>query len=196
MNWLDLAIIIFVAIGLIKGLFDGFVKQVISLVSFVFAIFFAGKIARPMRDFLSHDSVTNIISPHIITAVCYILAFILIIVLFSWLGKLLNKAMLGPISFINHVLGGVVGCIFTLLFLSLLFNLLTVFDSDSRVLKEQVKNESVLFYKVELMVPLISPFIKEAQKLNEYLPEPLKENLQENKEPDKNNTTEDNLSHI
>jgi len=177
MNWLDSVIVIIVAVGLIKGLYDGLVKQVISLVSLVLAIFFAGKIARPMCNFLAHDSVTNIISPHIITAVCYILAFIFIIVIFSWLGKLLNKAMPSPISCINHILGGAVGCIFTLLFLSLFFNLLTVFDSDSRVLKEQVKNESALFYKIESIVPVISPFIKEAKKLNEYLPEPLKENL-------------------
>jgi len=188
MNWLDLVIVVVVAIGLIKGLFDGFIKQVISLVSFVLAIFFAGKTARPLRDFLtSHDSITHVLSPPVISVICYILAFILIIVVFRWLGNLLNKVMMSAISLINSVLGGILGCFLSLLILSLFFNVLAIFDSDSKILKNQTKKESVLFHKVEAIVPLISPFIKEAVKIKENLPAPVKDNPQENKEPDKKN---------
>ncbi len=177
MNWLDLAIVVIVVIGLIKGLFDGFIKQVISLVSLILAIVFAGKAAKPLRDFLTaQDSVTDIISPQIIAIICYILAFILIIAVCNWLANLLEDVMIGPMSCINKILGGVSGCLLSLLFLSLLFNVLTVFDSGSKILKEQTKKESILFYKVESIVPLISPFIKETQKIKEILPELPKEN--------------------
>ena len=188
MNWLDLAIVVVAAIGLIKGLFDGLIKQIISLVSFILAIFFAGKTARPLRDFLiSRDSITHFISLQVISVICYILAFILIIIIFGWIGKLLNKAIASPMSCINYILGGLLGCSLSLLALSLLFNVLIVFDSNSKILKEQTKNESIFFYKVGKIVPLISPFIKEAIKIQENLPLPVKDNPQENKEPDKNN---------
>jgi len=188
MNWLDLAIVVVVAIGLIKGLFDGLIKQVISLVSLIVAIFFAGKAARPLRDILiSHDSITHVVSPQVISVICYILVFILIIIVFGWLGNLLNKAITSPMSCINYILGGLSGCFLSLLSLSLLFNVLIVFDSNSRILKEQTKNESIFFYGVGKIVPLISPFIKEAIKIQENLPEPVKDNSPENKEPDKKN---------
>jgi len=161
MNWLDLAIIAIVFIGLIKGLFDGFIKQVVSLISLILAIFFAGKAARPLRDYLiSQDSITDIVSPQIIAIICYIFAFIFILAVCKWLAELLDNVMLSPVSFINHITGGILGCLLSLLCLSLLFNILTVFDSDSKIIKEQTKNESVLYYKVESITPLISPFIK------------------------------------
>ena len=173
MNWLDLAILIVVAVGLLKGLFDGIVKQVISLLSVILAIFFAGKTAKPLRDFLiSHDSITHVISPQIVTAICYIVTFIIIIFVFKWLAKLLNRAMAGPMSCINHIIGGLIGSILSLLFLSLFINVITVIDSDSKIIKEQTKEKSVFFYKVEAIVPIISPIFKEVIKGKENLPEP------------------------
>ena len=162
MNWLDLLIVIVVAIGLIKGLFDGFIKQVVSLASFILAIFFAGKIAGPLRDWLvNYDSITNTVPPLIITIVCYMLAFVFIILIFKYLGKLLSNATAGPVSYFNHLFGGLFGAFLSLLLLSLTFNILTAVDSDSIILKEQTKQESVLFHKVESIVTLISPYIKE-----------------------------------
>ena len=166
MNWLDLLIAVIVGVGLIKGLFDGLIKQVVSVVSFILAIFFAGKTAKPLCDFLvSFEPVTNIVSPQVITVICYILAFVLIIVIFRWLGRLLDKAIESPVSCLNHALGGILGAFLSLLLSSLVLNVLTIVDSDSKVIKEHTKNESALFYKVEGIVTFISPFIKEAHKI-------------------------------
>jgi len=183
MNWLDLAIVIIVAIGLMKGMFDGFIKQIVSLVSFILAVFFAGKTSKPLREFLLNlDSIAHTISPQIVTVICYILTFILIILVFRWLAKLLSKAMLGPMSCINHALGGLAGCLLSILFLSLIINVLAVIDPDSKIIKEQTKSESVFFYKVEVIVPLISPIFKEITKSKENLPEQGKYKQQENTE--------------
>jgi len=180
MNWLDLAIVIVLAVGLIKGLFDGLVKQVVSLASFILAIFLGGKTAQPLRDFLiKYDSITQVVSPQIITAVCYILAFIVIIFIFNKLAKLLKSVMASSVSCLNHIAGGFLGCLVSLLLLSLLFNVLTVFDPESKTLKLQTKQESAFFYKVEAIIPLISPYIKDVKKNEENLPEPVKDNQRE-----------------
>ena len=177
MNWLDLLIIIILAIGLIKGLFDGFIKQVVSLISLILAVFFAGRTAKPLYDLLVDlKSLTNIVSPQIIAAICYILAFTLIVLVFRWLGNILNKTIkVTPISCLNYMLGGFLGAFTLLLLLSLIFNILTAIDSDSRIIKIQTKKESVLFDKVEKIVPFISPFIKDAHKMKDNLPIPTQE---------------------
>jgi len=170
MNWLDFLIILVLGIGVIKGLFDGLIKQIVSLISFILAVFFAGKTAKPLRDFLvGYDSITNVISPHIITVICYILAFTLIIFIFKCLGNLLNKTMVSTVSCLNYILGGFLGAFLSILFLSLIFNVLTVIDSDSKILKGHAKEKSALFYKIEKIVPFISPFIKEAHEMKEKI---------------------------
>ena len=40
MNWLDITLLCLAGIGFVKGLFDGIIKQVVSLIALVIAIFF------------------------------------------------------------------------------------------------------------------------------------------------------------
>ncbi len=40
MNWLDIILVCLAGIGFVKGLFDGVIKQVVSLIALVVAIFF------------------------------------------------------------------------------------------------------------------------------------------------------------
>ncbi len=191
MNWLDLLIVVIAAVGLIKGLFDGFIKQVVSLLSIILAIFFAGQTSKPIYKFIiGYDFVTNLVSPHIIAVICYILAFTLIIFVFKWLASLLTTIIkVTPASCLNYMLGGLMGVFVSLLSLSLIFNVLTSIDSDSKILKADAKKESVLFDKVEAIVPLLSPFIKKAHKIKENLPEPVKENLPETEDSNKTDNT-------
>lgn len=39
MNWLDIILVCLAGIGFVKGLFDGVIKQVVSLIALVVAIF-------------------------------------------------------------------------------------------------------------------------------------------------------------
>ena len=166
MNGLDLVITIFILIGLIKGLFDGMIKQVISLLALIIAIFCAGTLAIPLRDgFLSLPFIANNIHPYIITGICYVLAFVFIITFLNWLGKLLNKAInITPVGFLNRGSGALFGAFMVILSLSLLFMLLTFFDPDSKIISQQTKQKSVLYEKVETVVPSIYPVIRELLK--------------------------------
>ena len=50
MNWLDITLLCLAGIGFVKGLFDGIIKQVVSLIALVIAIFFCGKAAAWLKD--------------------------------------------------------------------------------------------------------------------------------------------------
>ncbi len=172
MNWLDLTITVCISIGLIKGLFDGVIKQVISFISLILAIIFAERIAEPIRNILlKYSFFTDTLPDYIVTCICYILAFSGIVIALYWLGKLLHEAIkVTPAKSLNYLLGGLFGIFKWVLFLSLLFTILTVFDPNSRVISKQIKKESVLFNKVRSIVPALYPYVKNYfnyKKINE-----------------------------
>ena len=163
MNGLDLAITVLVLIGLIKGLFDGVIKQVISLLALVIAIFCAGTLAVPLRDgFLSFPFIAYNIHPYIVSGICYLLVFAFIILILNWLGKLVSKAInVTPAGFLNKGLGALFGAFMVILSISLLFMLITFFDPDSKIIAQKTKQESVLYKTVETIVPTLYPIIRE-----------------------------------
>ena len=52
MNWLDITLLCLAGIGFVKGLFDGIIKQVVSLIALVIAIFFCGKAAAWLKGYI------------------------------------------------------------------------------------------------------------------------------------------------
>ena len=176
MNWIDLLVLLVIGFGIIKGLYDGFLKQAVALASLVLAIFFAGQVARLFRDMLmSYEAVSNFAYPQIITAGCYILAFIVIFIVLNKLGGILSKVttIVIPISCLNFLLGGLAGIFFSLFFLSLVFNLTTLLDSGSKIIKEDTKNNSFFFHKVEKLATFVAPLINEKNihQLQEKIPD-------------------------
>ena len=158
MNWLDLTIIVCIAIGLVKGLFDGFVKQAVSFIALIAAIFFAGQLADWMRSLLRGIEFLGSLDPGILTAVCYILSFSLIIIAIVLLGKIVNVAIkMTPAKFLNYLLGGLFGILIGSISLSILINVLEAFD----IVPAQVRNQSVLYNSLREVVPTIYPIIKE-----------------------------------
>lgn len=52
MNAIDLAILIILAIGLLKGLFDGIIKQAVSLIAIVVATYGCALLAVPIETWI------------------------------------------------------------------------------------------------------------------------------------------------
>ena len=65
MNWLDITLVCLAGLGFVKGLFDGFIKQVVSLLALVLAIYFCGQIALWFQAFPWQDGLwTMLWTPH------------------------------------------------------------------------------------------------------------------------------------
>ena len=52
MNWLDIVLVCLAGIGFVKGLFDGVIKQVVSLIALLVGIFFCTKAALWLRGYI------------------------------------------------------------------------------------------------------------------------------------------------
>jgi membrane protein required for colicin V production len=163
MNWLDIVIIVCVAAGIIKGLFDGIIKQVISLISLILAIVLSGSIATWIRNFMhTHFQIENSLSPGTLSAVYYILAFVFIITLFAFLAKFVDKIInYTPAGILNRLFGALFGAFMWIICLSILLNILAVFDSKSTVIHKQTQENSIYYDKVRAALPVVYPYIKE-----------------------------------
>ncbi len=149
--------------------------------SLILAIFFAERLAKPIRGYLLERSfITDTFPDYILTVVCYILAFAAIILVFHWLGKLLHEAIkVTPAKGINHFLGGILGVFKWVIFLSLIFTLLIVFDPNYKIINKQTRQESVLFNKIGYVVPTLYPYVKKYMNLGQLIPSDNKEKKNE-----------------
>jgi membrane protein required for colicin V production len=159
-NGLDVIILICAVAGLIRGLFSGFIKQAVSLAALVIAIFFSGQMAAYIRPYLE-KWFNGGFSSAIIGGLVYILAFVAIIVIICLIGKLISFAIkMTPAKPLNTLLGGLFGMFIWVLSLSLILNVLSIFDLQSQVISSSVQNKSVFYSRVKAVVPTIYPVLK------------------------------------
>lgn len=163
MNWLDIVILVCILIGIIKGLFDGLIKQVLSLVALIAAIFLSGTVATLIRNFVNtHFDMGDSISSDILNITYYILAFIIIFSLLVWLASAATKVInYTPLGILNKLFGAVIGAFLWVLCLSILINLVSVFDKENLIISKQTQEKSVFYERVKTVFPLVYPYIKE-----------------------------------
>jgi len=164
MNGLDIVILVCTGIGIVHGLFTGIVKQVISLVSFAAAILLSGALAKWLRNWIQPyiQNENNWFSPDVQNAIYYVLAFILIVSLFAIAAVLVDKIINHtPVGIINRLFGALFGTLIWVLGLSILFNVLAVFDSQSRIIPKTVKEKSVCYDGVKMIFPTVFPYIQD-----------------------------------
>ena len=118
MNWLDITLLCLAGIGIVKGLFDGFVKQVVSLIALLLGFFFCSRVALWLQGYLlaagKADPQTSIVAS-------YIIGFLLFVGFFFSSGHLISRGFNPtPLGLLNH-LGGVFPCGIFPLFFFLLF---------------------------------------------------------------------------
>jgi membrane protein required for colicin V production len=157
---LDALIITGVIVGFILGFKDGFIRKLIGIIGFVLAVvaavFFAGKLGLLIESIFG-------IEYYLAEIIGGLVIFISIITIFVFL-----KRVVHPFdkvnNLINQIVGGVVGSIQILYFLSAIFIIVNIFDLPDKNTRKQS-----IFYNNTLNV---IPFT--IQYLSYYTPEPRK----------------------
>jgi membrane protein required for colicin V production len=164
MNWLDVVILVCIIIGIVHGLSTGIVKQIISLVSLIAAILLSGAVAKWISYWvhLHFQNKSTWFSSGVENVIYYVLAFILIVSLFAIVANLVDKIInFTPVGIINKLFGAVFGTFLWILCLSIILNVLAVFDSQSQVITKPVKEKSVYYERVKILFPTVFPYIKD-----------------------------------
>ncbi|MDR2811396.1 MAG: CvpA family protein [Tannerellaceae bacterium] len=154
MNWLDITLLCLAGVGFVKGLSDGIIKQVVSLIALIAGIFFCAKVATWLREIIIDWGFPE----QGVTVLSYILGFLLIVGIFILAGEIMHRIIgATPLSILNHLGGGFFGLLIMLLFVSLLFNLMDIIDRGSVLISVGAKVESVFYHPVKQIIPTIYP---------------------------------------
>lgn len=175
MNWFDVLVGILLLIAFIDGYRKGLIMQLVGLATLVLAAIFGGRLAeRILPEIIRLID----ISPASARVLSFVLAFALIAIILSLIGRLIQKFVdVVLLSFINRLLGSVVAMATMMLFLSILLNLILVFDKEETVINKRTRQESFFFERVEAVVPAVIPYMNK-ELWEEYIPRPYIEELE------------------
>ncbi|MEH6407202.1 MAG: CvpA family protein [Leeuwenhoekiella sp.] len=157
MNYLDIIIGIFLLVGLLKGLKNGFLIEVASLIGLIAGIYGAIHFSYYAVDFL-YQRVSW--SDNTINLVAFAVTFIIIVIVISLLAKLLtqvaNFAMLG---IINKIFGAVFGVLKAAFIISVIIMFINALTNHASIIDENIKAESILYPIVQPVAPIFLPNI-------------------------------------
>jgi membrane protein required for colicin V production len=155
MNWLDIVILCLAGVGLIKGLYDGVIRQVASLVAVIAGIYLCAGTAKWACGYLTK---LDWFPPQITVMVSYIFGFILIVGFIILAGVIIHRVIsVTPLSLFNHIAGGLLGLLMMVLFVSLVLNVIEMFDHDSVILPQEIKIESRFYFYIKSIIPTVFP---------------------------------------
>ena len=166
MNLIDLIIIVIALIGFILGFKDGFVRKLVGFVGFILAFVLAINFASDLGKYLE---TTFAIEYYLSELIAGAFIFIGTILIFAYL-----KRVVHPFdkvnNLVNQIIGGVVGMIQILFFLSASLYILNVFSVPS----EMAKNNSLTYKSVYGIIPgtinMVSNYTPDAKKkIKEYI---------------------------
>ncbi len=122
LNILDIGFLVVLAFFLVRALMRGFVREVLGLLGILAAILAVATLYGPASRLLHRLSG----QPGFLwNALAFIVILVAVLVVFSYLGRVLARLVhSGPFSFLDRVIGGVIGLLKGVLVSYLLLNLL------------------------------------------------------------------------
>jgi membrane protein required for colicin V production len=153
MNWLDITILCLCGVGLIKGLFDGMIKQVVALAALIIGLYLCSAVAGWLCGYATG---LEWFPPKAVVPVSYVLGFILIVGIVLLAGNIVHRLISAtPLGFFNHLFGGFLGVMLMVLFISIIFNIMELVDIQSTFLSQEVKVESRFYNIIRSIIPVL-----------------------------------------
>ncbi|MFO7447442.1 MAG: CvpA family protein [Ignavibacteriaceae bacterium] len=157
MSILDIIIFLILLAGFILGFKDGLVRKLIGLAGFILAVYLSLSLASEVGGFIEE---TFGIEFYLAEIMGGLIIFIFILLIFAVI-----KRVIHPFdrvnNIINQLLGGIIGTVQILFFVSAAFFLLNVFS----VPDEESQKDSLLYRNVYNVIPVTIDY------LSDYTPE-------------------------
>lgn len=157
MNWLDIVLAIPLLWFMYKGFRNGLIMELASLAALILGIFIALHFSIYAEEYLRENFE---IADKYLYIISFAITFIIVAVLLFLAGKIIHKLVsIIALGFLNRIAGGVFGFLKAVLVLSVILHFLNKFDTNSSILKKDVKEKSHLYKPIESIVPMIFPWI-------------------------------------
>ena len=105
LGWVDIALLAVFGLSVLVGLWRGFVFEIVSLLGWLVAFVIANSAGPFLADFVPVAS-----APEVKLWIAYIAVFVVILLTCTLLARMLRALVAAtPLSFVDHLLGGVFG---------------------------------------------------------------------------------------
>jgi membrane protein required for colicin V production len=124
MNWVDIIIVIILAIGLLKGLANGFVRGIFGLAALVLGVVIAAGNYEQVAEVLFSrlrigEQMQGILG--------FLLVFVIVMILVSVVGRIIAKALkLASLGWMDRLAGGILGVVMSCLFIGVVLLLVVM----------------------------------------------------------------------
>ena len=153
MNWIDALILIIMVLSSIFGIWRGLVREIFSLVTWIFALL----VARRYSDVLANLLFSSFDNQTISYVVAFALIFIIVMMLGTLLNFLLSKLLVFTgLKFIDRLLGGVFG-----IARGVIISFIGLFASSFFFSQAQVWQQSKLIPYGQNMIEISRVFIQD-----------------------------------
>jgi membrane protein required for colicin V production len=158
MNLLDIIILIPVAIFVFKGLKNGLIIEIASLIALFLGIYAGIYLSNYVSSLLINQLGLN---ANYTSAIAFIIIFIAVLVLVRIIAKTIEKVLdLTALGFINKILGAVFAVLKILFLISLVFFVINKLDTSEKLITHSAKTKSLLYKPVSVIAPYTIPKIK------------------------------------
>ena len=162
MNTLDIIILICLIPALIQGLIKGFISQAIAIISLIAGVWASSRFAGVACEWLS-QYISG--SEQVLRMAAFALIFILVIVLLSLIGKILDKIIqIVMLGWLNKLLGGVFAILKWVLIMSLIVVAFNSINQTFNIVKPNVLAESQLYPVLTEIDNTVFPYLKSLLK--------------------------------
>jgi len=159
MNFFDIIFIIPLLWGAYKGFSKGFVLEIASFVALGLGVWGGLKFSYVSAEYLSKlFNISNNLMPIISFSLTFILIVVAVFLLAKLLQGVLKKAALG---FVNKLFGLIFGTLKFAFILSIVLNLINVFNNEIEFISNEKKEASLLYQPIEKLSQLLIPGIKD-----------------------------------
>ncbi len=105
LGWVDLILLAVFVLSALVGLWRGFVFEIVSLLGWLVAFVLANTLGPPLSDFIPLDGGLRL-------WVAYVAIFVLVLLTCTLLARMLRALISAtPLSFVDHLLGGIFGVV-------------------------------------------------------------------------------------
>lgn len=132
LNWLDIILLAILLITFILGIVKGLIRQVIGIAAviagLILAIYNYAYVSQVYSRLISHQALSHLLG--------FFTVFVVVLGLGWLISALLSKLAKGPLKFLNHALGGILGLLKGILISGVVVFAFLIFPANKEVLKE------------------------------------------------------------
>ena len=159
MTTIDIIILIALGAGGIVGFMKGFIRQLASILGLIVGLLAAKALYTSLAVKLC-PTVTD--SMTVAQILAFVIIWIAVPLIFTLVASVLTKALEAvSLGWLNRMLGAGLGALKYLLLVSLVICVIQFIDSDSQLISQTKKEQSLLYYPRESFAGIFFPAAKE-----------------------------------